>query len=395
MKDIQKNRNIKKACIFLVDIVRMKKILYLCCGQLLALSTIKGAIIDNRSLQNFHEYSELLEDSDVESDYKLPLPIDYIDPKMLPVSFDWKNVSGINYLTKSLNQHIPQYCGSCWAHASLSSLADRIKIARNASGIEINLSIQYILNCGADAGSCRGGSMMKLFRFIKGKSGYVPYDTCMPYIACSVESIQGFCPFVDTSCSPLNTCRTCDTFVEHGGSCHEIDILPNATIGEYGYYQLGAWRRKIGGMNPENGTMGYNLDMSRMVEAMKAEIFARGPVVASINGHGLANYVGGIYKNSSASRISTHAISITGWGRESQQDFWIVRNSWGEYWGEMGFFRIAMGQNILGIEEKVVWATPSTFTTINFPCNEDGKNCGPSTQKFIDPSTRKSYFRFK
>lgn len=43
-------------------------------------------------------------------------------------------------------------CGSCWAHGSLSSLADRIKIARRTKGDDINLSIQYILNCGGEIG---------------------------------------------------------------------------------------------------------------------------------------------------------------------------------------------------------------------------------------------------
>ena len=309
---------------------------------LLTLVVIAGAMESDPSHHRHDsEFSELLEDSDVESDYVSPLPIDYIDPETLPKSFHWGDVDGKSYLTKSLNQHIPQYCGSCWAHAALSSLADRIKIVRKATGPDINLSVQYVLNCGSEeAGSCSGGSMMKLFRFLKETSGYVPYDTCMPYIACSTESQNGFCPFVDTTCSAFTTCRTCDTWVEKGGSCREIDVLPNATIAEYGYYKLDDNR----------------VDSLCAVDAIKAEIFARGPVVASINGHGLADYVGGVYTNSSASRNTTHAVSITGWG----EDYWIVRNSWGEYWGELGFFRIAMGQNILGIEEKIVWATPGT-----------------------------------
>lgn len=74
-------------------------------------------------------------------------------------------------------QHIPQYCGSCWAHGSLSSFADRIKIARKAQGDDINLSIQFILNCGTEsAGSCHGGYHTSTYEFIQ-KTGFVPYDT--------------------------------------------------------------------------------------------------------------------------------------------------------------------------------------------------------------------------
>ena len=74
----------------------------------------------------------------------------------LPQSFTWSNVDGTNYLTKNLNQHIPTYCGSCWAHGSISALADRIKIARKAAWPDINLSIQFLLNCQM-GGSCNGG----------------------------------------------------------------------------------------------------------------------------------------------------------------------------------------------------------------------------------------------
>ena len=34
-----------------------------------------------------------------------------------------------------------------------------------------------------------------------------------------------------------------------------------------------------------------------------------------------------------------------------------------------------MGQNILGIEEEITWATPGLYTSHNFPCFEDGINC--------------------
>jgi hypothetical protein len=46
--------------------------------------------------------------------YSSPLPRTYVAAKDLPRAFSWGAVNGVSYLTKSMNQHLEQYCGSCF-----------------------------------------------------------------------------------------------------------------------------------------------------------------------------------------------------------------------------------------------------------------------------------------
>merc|ERR1711966_539267 len=157
-----------------------------------------------------------------------PLPHETITDDMLPTNFTWCDHEGVNDCTKSLNQHIPQYCGSCWAHGSVSALGDRIKIARKGKGIDINLSVQHILNC-ANVGSCHGGTVPGPYQWlheISQKTGSgISYFSANPYMACSSESQEGLCPHGDWSCKPENVARTCGTF---GEPCVGLSTYPNA-----------------------------------------------------------------------------------------------------------------------------------------------------------------------
>ena len=263
----------------------------------------------------------------------------------LPDAWYWGDVEGTNYLTKNLNQHIPQYCGSCWAHGALSSLADRVKIARNATHPDINLPVQFLLNCG-NVGSCRGGDPLAAYRYIH-EIGGIPFDTCLNYEACSYNSIQDVCKNRNFTCKPENICRACSS--EKG--CVGVAPYPNVTIASYGAIQ--GW------------------------ENMMNEIYKHGPIACGVDAHPLDDYQGGIIDIPNNPDRIDHIISVAGWGydNKTKQKYWIVRNSWGEYWGELGFFRIILGKNSLGIEGDCVFAHPGNWTKHNKPCDVNAANC--------------------
>ena len=82
-------------------------------------------------------------------------------------------------------------------------------------------------------------------------------------------------------------------------------------------------------------------------------------ISCGVDANPLLNYESGIIKTQGEG--VDHVVSVVGWGTDPQDGmFWIVRNSWGEYWGEMGYFRVAKGALLL--EDQCSWAVPGSFT---------------------------------
>jgi len=92
---------------------------------------------------------------------------------------------------------------------------------------------------------------------------------------------------------------------------------------------------------------------------MMQEIYQRGPIACGIAvPDALENYTGGIFNDTTGDLDIVHDISVVGYGVEDGTKYWVVRNSWGSHWGELGFFRVVRGTNNIAIESDCSWATP-------------------------------------
>jgi C1A family cysteine protease len=57
------------------------------------------------------------------------------------------------------------------------------------------------------------------------------------------------------------------------------------------------------------------------------------------------SYSGGILTSSSCGTSLDHGVLIVGYGEDSGQKFWLVKNSWGTTWGDKGYVKIARSES--------------------------------------------------
>ncbi|CAK5153553.1 unnamed protein product [Aphanomyces euteiches] len=256
-----------------------------------------------------------------------PTPEQIAEMEAMPRFFDWCEQG---MCASSWNQHIPTYCGSCYAHGALASANDRIKIMHHKMGWkrpDVMLGRQSFLNCAYGHGlshGCKGGAPADVYEFMKVYG--LPDETCLHYNATDytkyLNSSNGTCP-------PEGYCINC---MKTPASPTIPVCFPVTKVVRY---RAKAYWRLSG-------------EYAMMKELLN------GPITCGIavSGGFVANYSAGIFRDTTNFTFMDHDVEIVGWGELDGVKYWHVRNSWGTYWGENGFFKIVRGENNLVIESE-------------------------------------------
>ncbi|WIA42670.1 hypothetical protein OEZ86_008631 [Tetradesmus obliquus] len=259
----------------------------------------------------------------------------------VPQQFNWCDLgNGTSYCTASWNQHEPRYCGSCWVHGTLSMVQDRLKGMKMRAGdlaYDVMLGRQTLLNCAAFLGygeGCNGGEPLDVFKYMAEEG--LPDESCMHYQATDhmVFKKEGH-----KRCPKIGKCMNCMPTGD------DVDDFKCWSVKQAVTYKLTSYGKLDAGEEP-----------------MKQEILARGPIVCGIacpeefvyKYHSAKR--GGVYIDKSGDTELDHDVEVVGWGEEADGlKYWLVRNSWGSYWGSLGFFKLQRGVNALQIESGDCW----------------------------------------
>ncbi|XP_016845466.1 cathepsin L1 isoform X3 [Nasonia vitripennis] len=235
---------------------------------------------------------------------RIPRGDEFIKPKSaenVPEHVDWRQRGAV---TPVRDQGLT--CGSCWAFSAAGALeAQYFK----KTGVLTALSAQNLIDCTMEYGNlgCGGGSAALSFQFVVDQKGLEPEANY------SYEGRTKECPY--------NTSD--DEDEELDASFIYVNGGDEATL--------------------------------------KVAVATVGPFSAAIDGsHDTFRfYSEGVYYQPECNEDDLdHAVLIVGYGTDNRtdQDFWLVKNSWGETWGEGGYFKVARNRrNHCGIAAAAVY----------------------------------------
>eukprot|EP00746_Dinoflagellata_sp_MGD_P104971 gnl/MRDRNA2_/MRDRNA2_43626_c0_seq1.p1 gnl/MRDRNA2_/MRDRNA2_43626_c0~~gnl/MRDRNA2_/MRDRNA2_43626_c0_seq1.p1 ORF type:complete len:375 (-),score=78.28 gnl/MRDRNA2_/MRDRNA2_43626_c0_seq1:41-1165(-) len=254
-----------------------------------------------------------------------------------PESFDWRTKGAITPVKDQSS------CGSCWAESAVQNVESVWYLAQKKRGMmhdtegPIALSTEQVIECDNYDYACYGGYPSHAMRYIKEAGGLAadsvyPYDMNGHTICLANQTFNQTCG--DGMCDDPPLTSYCDL------KCSDLKKPKVAKI--QGFQSI-----------PTDET------------AIAAYLAAEAPISVGLDASGkfgvllpwLQFYKSGV-ANPKFCRNDTidHAVLLTGFGTDSGQAYWSIKNSWGAKWGENGYFRLLRGVGKCGINTMAVSA---------------------------------------
>lgn len=228
-------------------------------------------------------------------------------------------------------------CGSCWAFGSTEAFEDRRCVATKEDVEFSTLDTAGCCKgfaCGMSQG-CNGGQPSAALEWMS-RTGVVTggdfYDNTTKTEGCSKYPLQPCAHHVPPS-SKYPACPEKEYSVTCKESCTDT-AYPKS-------YR-------------DDKTKGSGAISFKSVSGMQTSIMNDGPLAVAFSVYSdFPTYKSGVYTHKTGSLLGGHAVEMVGWGVEGGVDYWLIKNSWNEQWGDGGFFKIKRGTDECGIENDV------------------------------------------
>lgn len=237
-----------------------------------------------------------------------PMETAKVDPnfqisRAIPTSFDWRSYNGHSYIGPVRDQG---GCGSCYAFGATAAAEGSYNLATGRyDSNTADFSESYIAWCLS--------TMSAYSSHFSGCNG-ADYDYMELQALVDIGTIDdSYFPYVETATQ----------------SC------PSAATNA-----------------PKTKFTSWSRVACSDAAAIKTAIMTYGVVDAAVYvSTSFQNYTGGVYTDSYTACSTSpcyntptnHAIALVGWGTDATYgDYWILRNSWGNTWGESGYMRLAV-----------------------------------------------------
>ncbi|CAG4972941.1 unnamed protein product [Colias eurytheme] len=233
--------------------------------------------------------SNIPSDNNVE-EIKMPIDVNRFINERNITHIDWRDYGAVTPVRAVLN------CRSTYAFSAIGSIEGQYALKHNTTAI--SLSVQQILDCDTYDGGCYGGLAVYAMASVKKQKGLMR-EMDYPY-----EAKTGDCMFEESK-SVVNVSKA-----------------------------LMAFRM------PED-----------IMTMFVAEV---GPLTTSIIFTEKMRHIktGKVYKPDDCQKHKyafNAEVLIVGYGRENDDDYWILKNSWGTHWGDRGYMRIIRGSKACNI----------------------------------------------